>query len=65
MTRYENQCADCPSNMECTRPYCKNWNVPIWYCDRCKDENVTLYMVDGEELCADCALKKLPVAHRE
>ena len=65
MVRYENQCVDCHKELGCTKPHCKYWNVPVWVCDRCKEENVDLYEVDGEEVCAECALKMLPIAHRE
>ncbi len=65
MVRYENQCVDCHKELGCTRPYCRYWNVPVWVCDRCKEENVDLYEVDGEEVCAECALKMLPMIHRE
>lgn len=63
--RYENQCVDCPPEIGCNKPYCKNWNVPIWFCDKCGEENVTLYEVDGEELCLDCAIERLPIVHKE
>lgn len=64
-TKYENYCVDCHKEMGCTRPYCRNWNVPVWYCDRCGEENVDIYRVDGEELCAECALKSLEKVHHE
>ena len=64
--RYENQCVDCPpESVRCNKPYCPNWNVPIWYCDKCKEENVDLYEVDGLEVCEECALKMLPRVHKE
>ena len=64
--RYENQCVDCPpETVRCSKPYCRNWNVPIWFCDECGEENVDLYEVDGKELCAECALKALTVVHKE
>lgn len=63
--RYENRCVDCPPEMGCLKPYCPNWNVPIWYCDKCGEENVDLYEVDEEELCLDCAIERLPIVHKE
>ena len=63
MTRYENQCVDCPSEMGCTKPYCKYWNVPIWVCDECGDEEVDLYEFEGQELCSRCVLKKFHKIH--
>ena len=66
--RYENRCVDCPpETVRCSKPYCRNWNVPIWFCDnpKCGEENVDLYEVDGKELCAECALKALTMVHKE
>ena len=66
--RYENRCVDCPpETVRCSKPYCRYWNVPIWFCDnpKCGAENVTLYEVDGEELCLDCAIERLPIVHKE
>ena len=65
MTKYENQCVDCPSEMGCTRPHCKNWHVPIWVCDECGDENVDLWEYEGQELCKCCLLNKVHMAHHE
>lgn len=59
--RYEDQCCDC--GLPCLGDLCKNRNVPIWYCDECGEEEVTLYEVDGKEVCEDCALKMLPIIH--
>lgn len=64
--RYENQCVDCPpETVRCSKPYCRNWNVPIWFCDKCGEENVDLFEVDGKEVCIECALKELPIVHKE
>lgn len=65
MVEYENNCVGCPPEIGCSRPFCKNWNVPVWKCDKCKEPNVTLYEVDGEEVCEECALKMLPIVHKE
>lgn len=63
--RYENQCVGCSSmGLPCYAPHCKNYNVPIWYCDECKDEEVDLYEYDGEELCLDCLVSKFKCIHR-
>lgn len=59
--RYEDQCCDC--GLPCLGSSCPNRNVPIWYCDECGEEEVTLYVVDGKEVCKDCALKMLPIIH--
>ena len=65
MVRYENQCVDCHKELGCTKPHCKYWNVPIWVCDECGDENVDLYDYDGQELCDFCLLKRIPKVHHE
>lgn len=61
--RYEDQCCDC--GLPCLGSSCPNKNVPVWYCDRCGDEGVDLYEVDGKEVCEYCAIKMLPVVHKE
>ena len=63
--RYEDYCVGCPPERGCMGDSCRNRNVPVWYCDRCGEENVDLYEVDREELCAECALKTLPMIHHE
>ena len=59
--KYENYCSDC----ETCSPYCNRKHVPVWYCDRCGEENVDLFDYDGQELCEECVLKALPMIHHE
>lgn len=61
--RYENQCVDC--GLPCLGEGCKYYSVPVWSCDKCGDECVDLYDVDGYEVCEYCALKMLPKVHTE
>ena len=61
--RYENQCCDC--GLPCLGSSCPYKKVPIWYCDECGDEGITLYEVDGKEVCEHCAIKMLPIVHKE
>ena len=50
--RYEDQCVGCTSmGLPCMGSICKNKDVPIWYCDKCEEECVDLYEVDGYEVC--------------
>lgn len=64
--RYEDQCVGCTSmGLPCMGSICKNKDVPIWYCDKCEEECVDLYEVDGYEVCESCALKMLPKVHEE
>ena len=58
MVKVENECVDC--GLPCIGSSCPYMNVTRYYCDDCYDE-ATLYEYDGQELCADCVLKRLPV----
>ena len=60
MIKVENECVGCPPEMGCMGSSCPYMNVTRYYCDDCKDET-TLYEYEGQELCADCVLKRLPV----
>ena len=55
MVKYENHCVGCDHCMGFACPYKK---VPVYYCDKCKDELDEVYEVDGEELCERCLLDK-------
>ncbi len=55
MVEYENQCVGCPPNMGCLGNSCPNVNVPVFYCDECKD--YAEYRIDGDDYCEDCAKK--------
>lgn len=52
--RYEDMCVGCPPERGCLGSSCPNRDVPIYYCDRCEDEDVELYEFDGKELCIEC-----------
>ena len=53
MIRYEDKCVGC--DLPCIGKRCPYQRVKHLYCDRCHEEVDRLYLVDGEELCADCA----------
>ena len=65
MVRYEDQCVGCPPEMGCIGNICRYKNVPVWVCDRCKDEEIDLWDYDGEEVCESCLKKIVPKVHRE
>lgn len=65
MIRYENQCVGCPPERGCTKPHCKYWNVPVWVCDKCGEEDTDLYDYEGQELCEYCLLQTVPKVHHE
>ena len=57
MVTYEDECLGCAvPAYPCLGSSCPNRNVKHLYCDLCKKDVETLYEVEGEELCADCAL---------
>lgn len=60
MLKYENQCCSCAvPAYPCRGASCPNRNVPVYYCDKCKEEiSDDVYELDGEHLCEDC-LKKM------
>ena len=44
--KYEDECVGCPTYcIECGRK-----RVPVFYCDKCKDDTSAIYEVDGEQL---------------
>lgn len=57
MTVYEDQCVSCPPEMGCLGNSCPNLNVEVHRCDECKDYADCI--IDDEELCFQCAEKKL------
>lgn len=61
MKKITNECVGCKSmGLPCLGNTCPNIEVIRYYCDECSDET-TLYDYHGEELCADCLLKKIKV----
>ena len=53
MIKYEDECVGC--DLHCIGRACPYQNVRHLYCDHCGDEVDRLYLVDGDEVCADCA----------
>ncbi|WP_295250594.1 hypothetical protein [Ruminococcus sp.] len=56
MRKYENHCVDC--ELPCLGSSCPYVNVPVDYCDECGNDNAE-YVIDGDDLCEDCAEKYL------
>ena len=65
MVKRESGCVQCPKEMGCLGNLCPRREVITWVCDRCGEENVDLWQFEGEEICKDCLLKAVPMAHRE
>ena len=60
MTGFEHECCDCATGAyPCLGSSCTQ-GVTHYYCDACGEETEQLYQFEGEELCADCVLEKLP-----
>ena len=59
MKRVENQCVGCPPEMGCLGTACINRNVVIFTCDRCNNDEETLYEWDGQEVCLDCIMDEI------
>ena len=56
---FRSDCVGC--GLPCLHEGCKYYSVPYLICDGCGNENCEeLYIVDGEELCEECALERLP-----
>lgn len=56
MLKYEDQCVNC--QLPCLGNSCPYKNVPVYYCDECK-ETCALCYIDGNVLCTDCAKEYL------
>ena len=54
MRRIENQCVDC--GLPCYG--CSYSHVEVRYCDECGTEGAE-YVMDNDDLCEDCAEKRL------
>lgn len=60
MIEIVDECCDCAApGYPCQGDNCPYRHVKHYYCDNCGDEVDELYVVDGEELCRDCALGTL------
>ena len=55
--RYERNCVDC--GFSCIQESCPYYRQKVLYCDKCGSEEEELYIVDGKELCRECALEAL------
>ena len=55
----ESACVNC--DLPCIYNACPNYEVTIYKCDSCGEENVALYELNGLELCIECVKKQLPV----
>ena len=60
MIRYENECVGCAPDLPCLGAGCPNRNVRRLYCDQCDCEAKVLYEYDGDELCEECLLDRVP-----
>lgn len=58
MKREENECVSC--GLPCLGCACPLSHVIHWYCDECKQECRELYEFEGQEICEDCLLDKIP-----
>lgn len=63
MLKYKNDCVGCPPEIGCLGSSCPYSNVPITYCDNCKQE-ATLYVFPDtdEQLCTTCMERELDSA---
>lgn len=57
----ENECVGCPPELGCMGSVCRYKNVPHYYCDWCKEEDIKLYDYNGWEICEECLLKEFDV----
>lgn len=55
MIEYVSGCVDC--GFPCMGTACPNHTIPEYHCDECGDDG-DIYEYEGEELCADCLLRR-------
>lgn len=61
MRRIMNECCGCAvPAYPCRGDACELRHVEHLYCDNCEHEEEILFVYEGEELCADCVLQRLP-----
>lgn len=53
------ECVNC--DLPCIYEACPYYEVTIYKCDSCGEENITLYEYDGVEICIECIKKQLSV----
>ena len=60
MKKIENHCCSCAApGYPCLGSACPNINVPVYYCDKCKEEiEGDVYEADEQELCESCLCDK-------
>lgn len=57
MIKEETNCVDC--GFPCRGSACKNFKVPVYYCDRCGlPIDGAVYEKNGSHLCENCMVKK-------
>ena len=59
MIYYASECVRC--GLPCLFKACPYYEVKHFKCDRCGDEDVTLYHYDDEQICKDCLLKEFEI----
>lgn len=55
--RYEDECCGCATeSYPCLGSACPNRNVPVYFCDNCKEEfeKEELQEIDGKHYCKEC-----------
>ena len=55
--RYEDECCGCATeSYPCLGSACPNRNVPVYFCDTCKEEfeKEELQEIDGKHYCKEC-----------
>lgn len=57
MVEVRNDCVGCPQGcINCGRKY----DYKVLVCDNCNSEEEELYDYEGEQLCAECVLDRIP-----
>ena len=62
MRRTESGCVDC--GLPCIGSACGHYRVTVFVCDDCGEDGAE-YVVDGDELCEECARIRLDEAFHE
>lgn len=54
MIKYENHCCDCAvPGYPCIGNGCPYVNVPVYYCDACKDDTMAEYNIEDKHYCEE------------
>ena len=59
MKYIDSDCVNC--DLPCIYDACPYYRVIRYKCDICGEEDVTLYELDGQEICIECVAKQLTV----